>query len=679
MQLTRDLLHTTSTYINLLAEQWITDLKGLLSYYPRGHEDREQIFTVSQVRANPELKITLKAQVVEKKYVRLRTRTIWQCRVVDEEGEEAELSYFKTGYVFTNIKEWKRYLIVGKPKITPRKVIFSHPDLAETQDSGETETNKAGRIYPIYSELQGISPWRFANKIREQLDQIDGIFPEFLPEDFMTQFWLISRPAMIRGLHYPDDQEHLEQARYRWYFEKLLAIQLQTQIARRHYQATPSWQLDWYPDWEVVKQVSQHLPFILTDPQKKCIKQIVDDFYTGKPMMRLMQWDVGSGKTVVAAIACYYLVKQLGQQAIIMAPLEVLAQQHYLSISKLLLPLWIRVWLLVGSLPTSQKDKMRLMMRAGHIDIVIGTQALVQEGIDFHNLGLVVIDEQHKFGVMQRGFFHQFDHPHILQMTATPIPRSLALAAFAEFDVSIIDQLPGGRKPIITKVATNANTKKIQPWIEDKLNQGQNMFVVVPLIEESEQMEWVDNALAVYEQMKELYPRHSIWLMHGKMKPKEKDEVMSDFKSSKLQILVSTTVIEVWVDVPHATIMIIKSAQRFGLAQLHQLRWRVGRSDLQSYCFLETDRKDVERLQAMEDTTDGFKLAELDMKLRWTWELLWTRQSGIADIPLEMIGNLSRVEAVSDAACWLLDHYPDLVWLEQLQKNLHITQEELLS
>lgn len=679
MQLTRELLRTTSTYINLLAQQWITDLKGLLSYYPRGHEDREQIFTVTQVRANPELKVTLKAQVVEKKYVRLRTRTIWQCRVVDEEGNEAELSYFKTGYVFTNIKEWQRYLIVGKPKITPRKIIFSHPDLAETQDSGWSETNKAGRIYPIYSELQGISPGRFANKIWEQLDQIDTIFPEFLPEDFMTQFWLISRPSMIRGLHYPDDHEHLERARYRLYFEKLLAIQLQTQITRRHYQGTPSGQLQWNPDWEVIKQVTQNLPFTLTDPQKKCIKQIVDDFYTGKPMMRLMQWDVGSGKTVVAAIACYYLVKQLGQQAIIMAPLEVLAQQHYLSISKLLLPLGIRVWLLVGSLPTSQKDKMRLMMRAGHIDVVIGTQALVQEGIDFHNLWLVVIDEQHKFGVMQRGFFHQFDHPHILQMTATPIPRSLALAAFAEFDVSIIDQLPWGRKPIITKVATNANTKKIQPRIEDKLNQGQNMFVVVPLIEESEQMEWVDNAFAVYEEMKALYPRHSIGLMHGKMKPKEKDEVMSDFKSSKLQILVSTTVIEVWVDVPHATIMIIKSAQRFGLAQLHQLRWRVGRSDLQSYCFLETDRKDVERLQAMEETSDGFKLAELDMKLRGTGELLGTRQSGIADIPLEMIWNLSRVEAVSDAANWLLDHYPDLVWLEQLQKNLHITKEELLS
>lgn len=705
MQLTRELLSTTSSYLNILAQQWITDLKGLLSYYPRGHEDREQIYTVEQVRNNPNIKVTLKAQVVEKKYVRLKSRTMWQCKLIDEDGQEAELSYFKTGYVFNAIKEGQWYLIIGKPKITAKKVIFSHPDLVETKDSwlkteeefsdslqsleyspllpdlseDKQESNKVERLYPIYSELQWISAWWFANKIRSQLDQIPKLFPEFLPEDFMSQFALIDRAGMIRGLHYPDDQAHLEAARYRLYFEKLLTIQLQTQMARRDYQGSAQWQVSWNPDREIVKDISQNLPFTLTDPQKKCIKQIIDDFYTGKPMMRLMQWDVGSGKTVVAVTACYYLVKQLKQQAIIMAPLEVLAQQHYLSISKLLLPLWIRVWLLVGSLTQWQKDKMKLMMRAGHIDIVIGTHALVQDDIEFHNLWLAVIDEQHKFGVMQRGFFHRFDKPHILQMTATPIPRSLALAAFAEFDVSIIDQLPGGRKPIITKVATASNTRKIQPRIADKLDQGQNMFVVVPLIEESENLEWVDNAFAVYEQMQQLYPNHKVGLMHGKMKPKDKDDVMSDFKSSKLQILVSTTVIEVGVDVPHATIMIIKSAQRFGLAQLHQLRWRVGRSDLQSYCFLETDRKDVERLQAMEETTDGFRLAELDMKLRGTGELLWTRQSGIADIPLEMIGDLSWVETVWDAARWLLDHYPDLLWLEVLQKNLHIAKEELLS
>lgn len=714
MQLTRELLSTTSKYINLLAEQWITDLKGLLSYYPRGHEDREQILTVAQVRERPWLKVTLKAQVIEKKYVRLRARTMWQCILIDEEGNAAELSYFKTWYVFNGIQEGQWYMIVGKPKITANKIVFSHPDLVETASpqinqiqpevkGGEQEwivekrehkkwtaeepsafslqpsaSHKVERLYPIYSELQWISPWWFANKIRDQLDQIPKIFVEFLPQDFMTEFNLITRAEMIRGLHYPESQEHLEAARYRWYFEKLLGIQLQTQLTRRHYQATTS-VVEWSPERELIKQVSQALPFTLTDPQKKCIKQIVDDFYSGKPMMRMMQWDVGSGKTVVAAIAAYYMIKQFGQQAIMMAPLEVLAQQHYLSISKLLLPLWVRVWLLVGSLPQSQKDKTKLMMRAGHIDLIIGTHALVQEDIDFHDLWLVVIDEQHKFGVMQRGFFHRFDHPHILQMTATPIPRSLALAAFAEFDVSIIDQLPWGRKPIITKVATKTNTKKIQPRIEDKLNQGQNMFVVVPLIEESENMEWIDNAFAVYEEMKTLYPNHTVWLMHGKMKPKDKEDVMSDFKSSKLQILVSTTVIEVWVDVPHATIMIIKSAQRFGLAQLHQLRWRVGRSDLQSYCFLETPRKDVERLQAMEETSDGFRLAELDMKLRGTGELLGTRQSGIADIPMEMIGNLTWVEDVQRAAGWLLDHYPDLVGLEVLQKNLHITKEELLS
>ena len=496
-----------------------------------------------------------------------------------------------------------------------------------------------------------------------------------MPEEFLKTFHLLDVQKTILNIHYPESESLKSQAIHRVFFDRLLRVQLFSLMNRQSYQANKKTSSE-AQQWGVLKTMLQRLPFELTMAQKKVIKQIIDDFHSGKPMLRLLQGDVGSGKTIVATLAAYYLKQTEQGQTVFLAPLEVLAQQHYQSIAKLLLPLGLRVELLTGSLTKGQKEKIKSDLQQGKIDVIIGTHALLQEGISFHNLQYVIIDEQHKFGVKQRAFFKKFGAPHILQMSATPIPRSMAIAFFGEFDVSIIDELPKGRLPIQTKIISSTEEKKLKPRILEKIRKNQKLFVVTPLIQESESLDEVQSVLHAYEEIQLLYPEleGKIGLLHGKMKPKEKEEAMQNFKSGKTMILVATTVIEVGVDVPEATVMIIKNAERFGLAQLHQLRGRIGRSDLQSYCFLQTPKKSgdsYERLRAMEQTTDGFKLAELDLQNRGSGEILGTMQSGISDIPIEILSDLKFLEQVQAGASWLLQKYPDLEGLPSLQKFLH--------
>lgn len=393
--------------------------------------------------------------------------------------------------------------------------------------------------------------------------------------------------------------------------------------------------------------------------------------------MRLLQWDVWSWKTIVAALIAFYVIKHLWWQAVFLAPLAILAHQHHSSLAKILLPLWIRVELLTWSVTKSQKEKIKKDLTAGHVHMVVWTTALLQDDVDFHNLKLAIVDEQHKFWVRQRSFFKKFWAPHLLQMSATPIPRSMALAFFGEFEVSTIDELPAWRKPIYTKVISEKERYKLKPRVLDKVWQWQKVYIIAPLVSESESetMQDVKNVqdefMITQDRILEL--KNKVWLMHGKMKQKEKDEVMHAFKSGKISLLVATTVIEVWVDVPEATIMIIRNSERFWLSQLHQLRGRIGRSDLQSYCFLETKKKSwdsYKRLRALEETTDWFKLAELDLQYRGAWEILGTRQSWQTDIPLELLSDLEFVSQVRRWALWLLDKYPKLEWLPGLQKFL---------
>jgi ATP-dependent DNA helicase RecG len=687
LQLTMTLqkeLHTNARYSNLLNQYGIQSIKDLLLYFPRTHEDRSNIKNLNEIITDGQTIVATRWHIIEKKISFRNRKKVYDIKFTDVRWDVGYITIFNAAFLAQQIQKDKRYIIVGKASFSFGKIVFRHPEVVETQSPDDEErSHNVGRLYPIYSELQGIKPSRFAKKIREQLPRVPELFTEPYPESFRKKYKLLDIAQSIKNLHYPDTQAHKQKAQYRIFFDRLLKIQLYSQLQKQAYQENtkllPPWERgaggDFLPDREIIKQIIATLPFTLTNAQKKVTKTIIENLHETKPMLRLLQGDVGSGKTVVAAIAAYYVAKKMGAQSIFMAPLEILANQHYKTLAKVLLPLGIRVWLLTGSLSKGQKDKIKEQMKAGTLDVIVGTHALIQEWVTAKNIQLAVIDEQHKFGVKQRSFFKQFDNPHILQMSATPIPRSMALAFFGEFDVSIIDEMPAGRLPIHTKIITNSQRIKSKPRILEKIHKGEKVFIVTPLIEESDKLEDVTAATQAFEETQDLFPeiRHHIGLIHGKMKPKDKDTIMHAFKEGKIKILVATTVIEVGVDIPEATIMIIKNAERFWLSQLHQLRWRIGRSDLQSHCFLQTAKKSwdtYQRLKALEDTNDGFKLAQIDLENRGAGEMLGIRQSGESDIPMEILTNIKFIELVQQAAIELLHTYPNLQWLPDLQNTL---------
>lgn len=692
----------------VLASNDINTLKDFLSYFPKAHEDRQSIaasFTDQPLLGDSSIKQKVRVLVTDKKVTILRSKKrVYEIYFQDEQGIYWKASYRWSWYQFQNIEKNQRYVVIGKPKMIKNKITFSSPEfvpsMAPDDDSVSyapsslstwvwpNDAHNIGRLYPIYSEMLGIKSSWFAKKMREVLPHSESAYLEFLPEDFRNEFDLPDLASSIKAIHYPVDHEQLKRAKYRLYFDRLLKLQLQSIANKQHYQWT-SFQSSLIStikplNREVIKTIIESLSFQLTNAQKKVIKQIIQDFYEPTPMLRLLQGDVWSGKTIVAAIVAYYMIKYLGKQVAFLVPIEVLAQQHFNTLVKLFHPLGINVRLLTWSITWSLKAKIKQELKAGMINLIIWTHAVIQDDVGFRDLGLVIIDEQHKFWVRQRSLLKQHHTPHILQMTATPIPRTLALACFAEFQVSIIDELPAWRKPIITKVVWTKERPRLKWWIIDRINKGQSVFVVVPLISESDYLEWVHSAESVYAEYCSEFGSQlwmsALGLMHGKLSSKEKESIMSEFKQWTCKILVSTTVIEVWVDVPQATIMIIKNAERFGLSQLHQLRGRVGRSDLQSYCFLESSHTSWnQRLQAMENTNDGFKLAEIDMQLRWIGELLWTRQSGESDIPLEALMDMNLIEKVQQAAKWLVKHYPKLSQLNLLNHEIDYIEGELLA
>jgi len=688
-------LKTTPKYIKILAAEGITTVKDFLQYFPRAYEDRSTIRNLNELIFNEKGLTATKGKVVKKSIFSRWWRKIYTINFVDPIGNTWVITIFNSWFMASKLHEDKRYIIVGKPTMRANKITFSHPDVVETEAPEETEAGEeskvetkenynTGRIFPIYPELMGIKPGWFAQKMRTLMDKVDTIFSEYLPSEFIQKFWLIGVQETIKEMHYPTSFEKQKEANLRIFFDRLLRIQLYSLINRSTYQLNKTNMEHEIIDRNIVKEIIATLPFELTNAQKKVIKHITENIHEPKPMLRLLQWDVGSGKTVVAAISAYYTFKKYQGQSVFLAPLEVLANQHYKTLAKLLLPLGLRIELLTWSITKAQKDKIKLDVAEGRIHVLIGTHAILQETVTFKQLQFVVIDEQHKFWVKQRAFFKRFWAPHILQMSATPIPRSMALAFFGEFDVSIIDELPIGRKPIITKIVSEKEYVKLKPWILDHINKWQKVFVVTPLIEESEKLEEVKAATTEFEEIKTLYPelKWRIGLLHGKMRPKDKEDVMQDFKTGKICLLVSTTVIEVGVDIPEATIMVIKNAERFGLSQLHQLRGRIGRADVQSYCFLETKSKtgDIgKRLKAMEESNDGFKLAELDLQNRGAGEILGTMQSWESDIPLEILSDLKFLEKIQEGAKWLLEKYPHLEWLPGLKKYLEEKMGDVLA
>lgn len=672
-------LKTNDRYIKILQKNWINSLKDFLQYFPRDYEDRENLVTLDQINVLDKTISSVKWFITDKRFFQRWTKKIYSIKFTDEKWNKGEITIYNSAFLASkiNINSW--YIIIAKPYFKFGKFIFSNPEIRETEsfnkDLKEQTSFSFWRIYPIYSELSWIKASWFAQKIWNVLPEIENLFVEYLPQDFLKKFNLLGIKDTIKNLHYPDDIDSIRQWKYRIFFDKLLRIQLHSIINRNEYRQNNDLLNKSQEDRAIIKTIVDRLEFQLTGAQKKVVKKIIEDIHSWKPMMRLLQWDVGSWKTVVAAIVAFYVYKKFWAQSVFLAPLEVLANQHYKTLAKLLLPLWLRIEILKWSLTQWQKDKVKSDLKDWKIHILVWTHAVLQDDVEFKDLKFAIIDEQHKFGVKQRAVFHKFANPHILQMSATPIPRSMALAFFGEFDVSVIDEMPKWRKEIYTKIISESEFVKLKPWILTRIMQKQKIFIVTPLIEESEKMENLKAATVEFENIKSLFfeIKDKIWLLHGKMKSTEKDEVMKGFQWDKYDILVSTTVIEVWVDVPQATVMLIKNAERFWLSQLHQLRWRIWRSDLQSYCFLETKNKSwdsYKRLKAMEETNDWFKLAELDLENRGAWEILWTMQSGQTDIPLEVLTDLKFIEKVREWAEWLLEKYPWLEWLDLLKKYL---------
>ena len=523
------------------------------------------------------------------------------------------------------------------------------------------------RIVPIYplSENLNIKTLRKAifNTIQLFKNEIETVLPAYIIEKYN----LLPKKEAVEQMHFPNDNEALQRARFSLVFEELFLIQLRLALLREENNRTiSSIPLEIKRDGLVMRFISG-LPFELTGAQKRAVNEILNDLNSTKPMQRLLQGDVGSGKTVVATIMLLAAIEN-GYQAAIMAPTEILAQQHYNNMVNWLTPLGIRVELFLGSISKKQRAISETNLRNGQADIAVGTHALIQDNIEFANLGAVVIDEQHRFGVKQRlALRKKSQNPQILTMTATPIPRTLAITMNGDLDLTIIDELPKGRKPIITKLVNSR--KQITELISHEVEAGRQAYIVYPLIEESETLSAKAATIEKERWQNEVFPEYKIGLLHGKLKNDEKDDVMNKFKNKEYDILVSTTVVEVGVDVPNATVIVIENAERFGLSQLHQLRGRVGRSDLQSYCLLSSSTKSQEtraRLNIMTQTNDGFVIAEQDLQIRGPGEFLGTRQSGLPDMIIADIVHdakileLARSEAINFVKNNNIDGYPIL-------------------
>lgn len=521
------------------------------------------------------------------------------------------------------------------------------------------------RIVPIYPLSENLNIKTLRKAIFNTIQLFKSDIATVLPANLLEKYNLLEKKDAIEQIHFPNDNEALQKARFSLVFEELFLIQLRLALLREENNKNlASIPLEIKKDGLVMRFING-LPFELTGAQKRAVNEILNDLNSTKPMQRLLQGDVGSGKTVVACIMLLAAIEN-GYQAAIMAPTEILAQQHYNNLVNWLTPLGLKVELLIGSIGKKQRKISETNLRNGQAHIAVGTHALIQDSVDFANLGAVVIDEQHRFGVKQRlALRKKSQNPQILTMTATPIPRTLAITMNGDLDLTIIDELPKGRKPIITEMVNSR--RQIAKLIRQEVDAGRQAYIVYPLIEESETLS--DKAATIEKEkwQNEIFPEYKIGLLHGKLKNDEKDEVMEKFKNKEYDILVSTTVVEVGVDVPNATVIVIENAERFGLSQLHQLRGRVGRSDLQSYCLLSSSTKSQEtraRLNIMTETNDGFVIAEQDLQIRGPGEFLGTRQSGLPDMLIADIVNdskileLARAEAIEFVKNNNIDDFP---------------------
>lgn len=643
----------------------VRTVNDLIENFPRRYNDFSQLSAIRALRPGP---VTIEAVIkqVKGRYVR-RGMHITEA-VASDETDSVRLIWFNQPYRESSIKMGQSYYISGTYELSHSRFSVMNPGIELVSDF---PVNTA-RIVPVYKETKGLNSNRLRKIMREVVPVMRQL-PETLPNWLLKEEALVSRSAALEAMHFPENATELEAAKMRLGFEEVFQLSLASLLNK--YELLQDTSLAIPFDEKLAKQFVGHLPFTLTDAQRTVVWQIYKDMQRTQPMNRLVEGDVGSGKTVVAAMAAVMAMAE-GYQVAFMAPTELLARQHAQTIYTLLEPLGMhtRVALLVGGMSAAQKKTAYTGIASGKAQLIVGTHALIQEKVDMHKLGLVIIDEQHRFGVEQRKkLMAKAGHmPHLLSLTATPIPRSLALTLYGELDISIIGTKPAGRMPIITKITSPNSREQLYQDIEKELAAGRQMFVVCPLISETTATK-AQAVEVVYELLaKRDFKHRRVGLLHGKMKSTEKQEIMDAFVRHEIDILVSTTVIEVGVDVPNASVMLLEAADRFGLAQIHQLRGRVGRGTHQGYCFLMMSDSSAppQRLLALERSNDGFKLAELDLELRGPGAIYGTMQHGQLDLRVASLTDTKLIASARAAAQKYIDTDENLVQYPQLYESV---------
>ncbi|HCI03759.1 MAG: ATP-dependent DNA helicase RecG [Candidatus Peribacteraceae bacterium] len=640
-------LRTTKDHIEALQRMGISTVGEFLMYLPRSHEDLNQMSTITTAPLDE--KVTIRGSVEGLKSVRTRKgKSLITGKFIDHEGGVVEVIWFNQPHIMRMLKEGDEVVMTGKIVEKGNKLNFQSPIFEVADDKPLVHS---GRLVPVYPQHDIINTKWIREKMVQVKDAIDFI-PETLPEDIIKEEKLMCLSDAVRALHFPNFPEEVERAKERMAFEKMFNMQLEVLERKREWQGISEERIKTPMDVELIKAFFKSLNFTPTEGQRVAIYEILKDMEDLHPMSRLLEGDVGSGKTLVAIAVIANAIKDGGQCAL-MVPTEVLAKQHVVSIAKTLinfhkfagdkmkmkLP---TVELLTGSLTDSDSKKVKQRILNGTVDLVIGTHALIVDNVQFKDLRLVIVDEQHRFGVEQRERLKDKGNPHFLAMTATPIPRTLALTAHGHHDLSVLLEKPGKRQPVHTKVVAPKDRQTVEKFINHEIDEGRQVFVICPLIQisDNEDMAELKSVEAEVARLRLEFPSRNIEFLHGKMTTKEKDEVMKNFKEMNSDILVSTSVIEVGIDIPNAAIICIEGAERFGLAQLHQFRGRVGRGDYKSNCFLFTTtpaQANSPRLKAMEENDSGFKLAEIDLQIRGPGELFGIRQSGIPDIELRRL------------------------------------------
>jgi len=764
-------------YQTKLENLGIKTIGDFLYHLPHRYDDFSEFKKIDEVRIGETVTIQGRISSVKTTQAWKRRMTITEAYIDDDTGS-IKITWFNAPGPLRYLTKGKALRISGKIGVDKKQeAFFSHPNFefipvsalqreqsetviqidADLPSSDANTSCNTGILAPVYHETAGLTSFWFRRIMKGLLEQVE--VEDFIPQDILKSQNLIDLATALQHIHFPRSSEEVELAKKRFAFEKIFLIQLKSLLSKKDWNKRIAPKIPF--NKEYIKTFVSSLPFTLTNAQKKCTWQIIKDLEKDQPMNRLLEGDVGTGKTVVSAIATLSVMNQLFQVALL-APTEVLAVQHYNSLRKFFNKLDFTIALLTRSevkcapanKPSQKTTKPKLLekLASGEIDLIVGTHAIIQKSVIFKNIGLAIIDEQHRFGVRQRAFLQQdsvalssaskenleavpLDEsergevrllkfskksknsagnlpageagvlpprgatsderpacrrgrgrtlrnttskqkltPHLLSMTATPIPRTLSLAMFSNLDLSIIDEFPAGRKEIKTSVVKSEGRNQVHQFIRSELQQGRQAFIIFPLVEETSKMSEIKAATEERERLqKDIFPEFKLGLLHGKMKPVEKNKIMSDFKNKKLDILVATSVVEVGVDVPNATIMIIEGAERFGLSQLHQFRGRVGRGEHQSYCFLftsDTVADSTARLNVLERTNDGFKISEADLKLRGPGQFMGTAQSGVPDIAMESLSDVKTIEQAKIEAQRIINFDPELEKLPLIKKEI---------